>query len=222
MVKPSQTEYTRNILSILSMKSLPSWAMILGIIVIIALFFMRSYNTFIEAEVAVDSAWANVETQYQRRFDLIPDLVSTVQGAADFESSTFLEVTQARTKWLNASTPEAQLEAAQETDAALNRLLVTVENYPQLQATQRFGELMAQLEGTENRIAEARRQYNAAVGQYNIMIKRFPGRLMAALFGFDERDMFSAQDGAETSPKVEFNFGDSETTGTIPVAAPAQ
>ena len=163
-----------------------------------------SYNGFISGRVAVDASWAQVETVYQRRVDLIPNLVSTVKGAAEFEKNTFLEVTQARTQWLNAGSRSAQVQAASGMEGALARLLLTFENYPQLQATQAYRDLMTQLEGTENRIAVARRDYNEVVRRFNVRVKRFPAVLLARLFGFSPEDFFEADAGAQNAPTVEF------------------
>ncbi|PIR49141.1 LemA family protein [Candidatus Peregrinibacteria bacterium CG10_big_fil_rev_8_21_14_0_10_55_24] len=162
------------------------------------------YNGFISSRESLNENWAQVETQYQRRADLIPNLVNTVKGAAEFEQTTFREVTEARTQWMNAQGRGEQIAAAEGMDGALGRLLVTLENYPQLQATQAYRDLMAQLEGTENRIATARRDYNSIVRSYNVKVKRFPGLVLAGLFGFAEESFFEAQEGAEEAPAVEF------------------
>jgi LemA protein len=145
-----------------------------------------------------------VETTYQRRVDLIPNLVSTVSGAADFEKSTITQVTEARTQWLSAGSIPDKVAAAQDLESAIARLLVTVEAYPQLQATQAFRDLMVQLEGTENRISEARRDFNDAVRAYNIAVKTFPRNLIAGFFGFSEEKPFEAAPGSEVAPKVDF------------------
>lgn len=170
----------------------------------IALWAWSGYNGFISAHEAVDTSWAQVETQYQRRVDLIPNLVSTVKGASSFEQDTFLQVTEARTQWQNAGSREDQINAATGMDSALARLLVTVENYPQLQATQAYRDLMTQLEGTENRISVARRDYNDVVRMYNVRVKRFPAMVLARVFGFNPEQFFEAQEGADIAPTVEF------------------
>lgn len=182
-----------------------------GIIIFIVLFGLwafSSYNSLITERENVDTAWRQVETQYQRRFDLIPNLVNTVEGSADFESETLTAVTEARTQWQSAGAEgdrDAQVAAAQQTESALARLLVTVEAYPALRSTEAFRDLMVQLEGTENRISTARRDYNEAVRDYNLLVKRFPSNIPAALFGFDDESGFQSDEGAEDAPSVNFD-----------------
>jgi len=181
---------------------------ILGIAILLGFWLVGSYNGFVSSKGAVDAAWAQVETQYQRRVDLVPNLVSTVKGAAAFEQETFTEVTAARSAWTEAATAGSraqQISAAGSFDSALSRLLVTVEAYPQLQATQTFRDLMTQLEGTENRIATARRDYNEAVVAYNIRTRRFPGMIVAGIFGFSPEQTFEATEGSEVAPTVDFD-----------------
>jgi LemA protein len=190
------------------MKKLSPWMIVLGVAVVLAFWLVTAYNGFVTANTGVQNQWAQVETQYQRRMDLVPNLVSTVQGAADFEQETFTQVTEARSAFAQAKTVGDRgqvIAAAGNFDSALSRLLVTVEAYPQLQATQSFRDLMTQLEGTENRIAVARKDYNDAVAAYNIRVLRFPGRLAAALFGFTPEEAFEAAAGSETAPVVDFN-----------------
>ena len=173
-------------------------------------------NSLVQKDTAVQEAWANVETAYQRRADLVPNLVSTVQGAADFERSTLEEVTSARARAtsINLSAddlddPEAVqqfLAAQQQLSGALGRLLAVSENYPQLQATQAFRDLQVQLEGTENRINVARTRYNETVRDYNTSVRSFPANVVAGLFGFEQKTPFQAEEGAEQAPDVEFNF----------------
>lgn len=174
-----------------------------------------SYNQFVERDENVEKAWANVQAQYQRRLDLIGNLVKTVQGAADFERSTLTEITEARARvgsiQLNANelTEEklAEFQAAQDQmRSALSRLLVVVERYPELKANRNFLELQAQLEGTENRIATARRDFNEVVAIYNKSVKKFPGRFWASVFGFEPKAMFKSEAGAEKAPEVQFDF----------------
>jgi len=174
-----------------------------------------TYNGLVDAEEGVARAWANVETNYQRRSDLIPNLVNTVRGAADFEQETLEAVTNARARAtsinLDASDLSdparlAEFRAAQEgLSGALGRLLMVTENYPELRATEAFRDLQSQLEGTENRISVARRDYNAAVAAYNQRVRRFPGSLVAGITGFERRTPFEAQAGAEKAPEVDFN-----------------
>ncbi|MEQ1849058.1 MAG: LemA family protein [Candidatus Peribacteraceae bacterium] len=188
-------------------KMLSPWVIILGVVVILSLWVVASYNGFIGGKANVDNAWAQVETQYQRRADLIPNLVASTKGAADFEQSTFTEVTAARSAWASAKatgTRQDQIVASQNFDSALSRLLVTVEAYPQLQATQAFRDLMVQLEGTENRVAVARKDFNDAVTAYNVQVKTVPGVFVARLFGFTPEQMFEAKEGADDAPVVDF------------------
>lgn len=173
-------------------------------VVLLGMWVFTSYNGFISANEAVDASWSQVETQYQRRVDLVPNLVSTVKGAAAFEKDTFESVTAARTQWQDAGSRSESVSAANALEGSLSRLLLTVENYPQLQATAGFRDLMTQLEGTENRIAVARRDYNETVRQYNVRVKQFPSMMIANLFGFDAAEFFESIDGADEAPTVEF------------------
>ena len=186
------------------MKKLSTSAVLILAVAAIGLWVLTSYNGLVTANESVDAAWSQVETQYQRRFDLIPNLANTVKGAANFEQETFTQVTQARSAWQSAGTRNEQVAAATQFDSALSRLLVTVENYPQLQATQAFRDLMTQVEGTENRIATARRDYNQEVQQYNVRVKRFPTNLFAMVFGFEAADFFEAAEGSDTAPSIDF------------------
>ena len=183
-------------------------AVLVVIIVIIAgigLFFMGSYNGFVTKGLEVDQKWSLVETQYQRRADLIPNLVSTVKGVANFEQSTLTAVVNARSAWANAGTQEQKVEAANQLDSAISRLLVTVEAYPTLTATQAYKDLMVSLEGTENRISFARNEYNSAVQSYNTAIKVFPGNIVAGMFGFTPKTFYQSKPGSEDAPVVDFN-----------------
>ena len=185
-----------------------------------------TYNRLIALEQNVNKKWADVQSVYQRRADLIPNLVNTVQGAANFEKSTLTEVTNARASVgrvqldpNKAPTDAAQLQQFQEAQGqlsnALSRLLVVAENYPQLRATEAFQNLQAQLEGTENRISVERNNFNAAVQEYNTALGRFPTNMLNKMFGFQARPFFTAQPGSETAPTV--NFG---TFGTSPAPPP--
>ena len=198
---------------------------LLFVVFVVGLFFWGAYNRLVNLQTDVDSKWAEVQTQYQRRLDLIPNLVNTVAGAANFEKSTLVEVTNARASVgrvqldpSKAPTDAAQLQQFQEAQGqlgnALSRLLVVAEKYPDLTATRNFQELQAQLEGTENRIAVARRNFNESVQNYNASIRRVPTNVVAGLFGFSARPFFAAQQGAEKAPSVNFNFGS-------PAASPA-
>lgn len=184
-----------------------------AIVILLAGWVTIQYNGMVANDEAVTTAWAGVESQYQRRSDLIPNLVNTVKGYAAHEKETLEGVVEARAKatqvTVNADnlTPErfAQFQKAQgELSAALGRLMRITENYPQLRANKNFSVLQAQLEGTENRINESRLRFNEAVQEYNLSIRRFPGNIFASLFGFEKRDKFEAADGAEQAPKVEF------------------
>ena len=172
-------------------------------------------NTAVEHEANAKTAWSNVESSYQRRSDLIGNLVSTVKGAADFEKSTLTQVIEARAKATSTTidptniTPE-NLEAFQQAQSglsgALSRLLVSVERYPELKANQNFLDLQNQLEGTENRINVARDRYNKAVNTYDIFTTKFPNKILAGWFGFGEMARYKADPGAEKAPEVDFDF----------------
>jgi LemA protein len=177
---------------------------ILAVAAILVLWLWSGYNGLVTGREGVTASWAQVETQYQRRVDLVPNLVRTVKGAAAFEQETFTAITEARSRWQGSADRGERIAAAGQLESALGRLLVTVENYPQLQATQAFRDLMTQLEGTENRIAVARRDYNETVRVYNLRVKRFPGMILAGIFGFEAESFFEAAAGAENAPTVEF------------------
>lgn len=177
---------------------------VLGIVAIVLLWLAAAYNGFVSSEQGVKSAWSQVEATYQRRMDLISNVVATVKGSSEFEKSTLTAVTEARTKWLGAGSINDKIAAAQNIDSALSRLLVTVEAYPQIQSTQAYRDLITELEGTENRINVARQDFNAAVQDYNVKVLRFPGNVFARIFGFKEYEFFKAQDGAQQAPKVDF------------------
>lgn len=185
----------------------------IGVVAVVAIFFYATYNGFVNREEGLKSAWSNVETQYQRRADLIPNLVNTVKGYAAHETQTLNEVTEARARAtsINLSaddlTPErlAQFQRAQaEVRSALGRLIAVSESNPDLKANQNFLELQAQLEGTENRIAVARKDFNAAAQQYNVSVRRFPANLVARMFGFGQKPYFESAEGAAAAPQVTF------------------
>lgn len=184
-----------------------------AVVVLCSMTSCSTYNNMVSMDEAVKSAWSNVETQYQRRADLIPNLVSTVKGYASHEESTLQSVIDARSKAtsvnisLDELTPEkiAEFQQAQSAvTSALGRLIAVSENYPDLKANQNFLELQAQLEGTENRITVARKEFNDATQQYNVAVRRFPANLVAMIFGFDQKAYFEADASAATAPKVEF------------------
>lgn len=183
--------------------------------VVIGIFWLTSgvYNGAVDRQEEARRTWANVETAYQRRNDLIPNLVNTVSGAADFERSTLTEVIEARSQATSINLDadnltQAQMEqfqaAQNQVSSALSRLLVTVERYPQLKATQNFQQLQSQLEGTENRISVARNRYNTAVTNYNSYIRRFPNNVLTGMYGFDRMPVYEADEGAEDAPEVQF------------------
>ncbi|WP_372796931.1 LemA family protein [Pontiella sp.] len=165
------------------------------------------YNGFVTQEENVDKAWANVETVLQRRYDLIPNLVNTVKGFADHEKELLTEVTRLRSQWGEAKAAgntEQSVKTAGMLESALGRLMVVVERYPDIKSNQNFLALQEELAGTENRISVERRRYNEAVAAYNVSIRRFPGNMMAGMFGFDKKEAFEAAPEAATAPVVEF------------------
>ncbi|MEK7672691.1 MAG: LemA family protein [Patescibacteria group bacterium] len=183
---------------------------VLGVIAVLVLWFGGTYNSLVGLQTKTDSALAQIEVQYQRRADLVPQLVATVQGAANFEKGTLTAVTEARTQWLNVnenpgSTLEQKISASNNFDSALSRLLVTVEAYPNLTATENFRTLQDQLEGTENRVAVARKDFNDVVTSYNTKIRRFPSNLVAGMFGFEKYPFFEAAEGSDKAPEVKFD-----------------
>lgn len=194
------------------MKNKTLW-IVLGVVAVVVIWFAGAYNGLVTKEERVSEAWANVETVYQRRADLIPNLVNTVKGYAAHEQETLQAVTEARAKSTSinidpsTATPaqmEAWMKAQGEVGSALGRLIAIAESYPDLKANQNFMELQKQLEGTENRISTERRKYNEEVRNFNAKIRRFPTNIVANMFGFDKKVMFEAQEGAEVAPVVEF------------------
>lgn len=203
------------------------------IALVIGLFLWGNYNRLVTLDQEVNKKWGDVQTVYQRRADLIPNLVNTVQGAANFEKSTLTEVTNARASVgrvqldpNKAPTDAAQLQQFQQAQGelsnALSRLLVVVERYPDLKANQNFLGLQAQLEGTENRISVERNNYNEVVQRFNTAVRRFPTNLIAGMLGFPPRPFFNAQAGADRAPTVNFNFGTPAPAGSpVPAATAA-
>ena len=186
---------------------------IAAVALLLVLWGVSGYNGIVEMDENVNNQWANVEAQYQRRTDLIPNLVSTVKGYAAHEKSTLEAVMQARSQATQVKidpancTPEqlaAYQKAQGDVTTALGKLLAITENYPQLKANENFMELQSQLEGTENRITVARRDFNAAAKEYNTVIRKFPKNIIAAIGGFEKHNYFEAEAGAEKAPKVEF------------------
>ncbi len=189
------------------------WIIILVIVVLVVIWGFSGYNSLVKKEEAVKTAWAQVENQYQRRSDLIPNLVNTVKGYASHESETLESVIAARSRATQMTvdpenlTPEAvaQYQQAQgQVGAALGRLIMLQENYPDLKANQNFLELQAQLEGTENRISTERMRFNEATQAFNTSVRRFPTNILAGMFGFERLPLFEAAEGSETAPVVQF------------------
>src|SRR3954463_2814440 len=200
-------------------------AILLVVVVVAALAIGGVYNRLVKLQQGVDQSWAQVQNVYQRRADLIPNLVNTVSGQANFEKSTLEAVTNARASVgrvqldpNKAPTDAAQLQQFQEAQGqlsnALSRLLVVSENYPQLRATEAFQNLQAQLEGTENRISVERNNFNAAVQEYNTALGQFPTNILNKMFGFKERPFFNAAPGSEKAPDVKFDFNKPAATAT--------
>lgn len=195
------------------MKKLSIPVIIIAVVAVIAIMCVSAYNSLVSSEESVDTAWSQVENVYQRRADLIPNLVNTVKGYAAHEKETLEGVVSARAKATQMTidptnlTPEAieKFQAAQgELGSALGKLLAITENYPDLKANENFKELQAQLEGTENRIAVERKKFNETVQVYNTSIRKFPRSIVASMFGFERKPYFKAQEGAEQAPTVQF------------------
>ena len=190
-----------------------STIILIAVVAIAAIWGISAYNGLVKMDESVNTAWSNVENQYQRRADLIPNLVNTVKGYAAHEKETFEAVVSARSKATQMTvdpenlTPEKLQEyqkAQGEIGAALGRLLAITENYPELKANENFKELQAQLEGTENRISVERRNFNEVARTYNTSIRTFPKSILAGIFGFDKRPYFEAEEGANKAPEVKF------------------
>ena len=177
---------------------------IIILLLVVAGVFISYYNSFVTKDQAVESQWAQVETQYQRRFDLIPNLVAATKGIFKQEREIFGKLAEARTRYAGSKGVEDKVGAANQLESALARLLVIVENYPNLRSSESVQQLMVQLEGTENRVSVERRRYNDQVRDFNTSVKRFPGRIFAGIFGFSEKTFFKSVSGAEEAPKVEF------------------
>jgi LemA protein len=195
------------------MKNIKTSWIVIGVIILLGIFAVSKYNSLVAKEEQVEQAWSQVENVYQRRLDLIPNLVNTVKGYAAHEKETLEGVIEARSKATSVTIDPSnldenslqQFEAAQQgLTKALSKLMVVVERYPELKANQNFLELQSQLEGTENRIAVERKRFNEAVQQYNTYLRKFPNNLIASMFGFEKKAYFKAQEEAQTAPKVEF------------------
>lgn len=194
-------------------KSLITLIIVAGVLLILVLWGSSKYNSMVTKEEGVTAAWSQVENVYQRRADLIPNLVNTVKGYADFEQKTLTDVIEARSKAtgitvdptnLNEANLQQFQQAQEGLSSALSRLMVVVERYPDLKANQNFMDLQAQLEGTENRIATERRNFNQAAQDYNTQIRRFPSNIFAGIFGFEKKAYFQSEAGAEKAPEVKF------------------
>jgi len=182
-------------------------AIVSGILLLIILTLTGSYNGLVDRELTVDQSVADLDVQLQRRFDLIPNLVKSVEGALEQEREIIGKVTEARTRYAGAGSGNDRVAAAGELEGALSRLLVVVESYPQVASLQNVRDLQVQLEGTENRVAQSRRTYNETVTDFNRAIRRFPRSIIAAVFGFEKRTLFAAIEGADVAPTVDLNPG---------------
>ncbi|MFJ7748003.1 LemA family protein [Peribacillus sp. NPDC097295] len=180
------------------------WLIGLVVVVLLIIFGATSYNSLVSSSEDVDNKWSQVDNQLKRRADLIPNLVETVKGYASHETEAIKAVSDARAKLAGANTTEDAIGADQELSGALSRLLVVVEKYPNLKANENFKSLMDSLEGTENRLTVARKDYNDEVTSYNKTIKRFPKNLMAGMFGFDARPYYEVSEQDKETPKVDF------------------
>ncbi len=174
------------------------------VLVVIVLYGFSTYNSLITLNVNADTQWKQVETDYQRRFDLIPSLVESVKGVMKQEQAVFTAIADARTKYSGAVTADERAKAAGQVESALGRLLVITENYPQLKSSETMNTFMSQLEGTENRISVQRARFNDAIKAYNLKVKRIPSSIVAMIIGFDERSYFEASAGSENAPEVKF------------------
>jgi len=189
----------------------PRWlipiAVVVGVILIIVLPLVGAYNGLVGQEATVDQSFADLDSQLQRRNDLIPNLVSAVRGALNQEQAVFGEIARARTQYAGANTIQEKADASQQVEGALARLLAIFENYPQLRSNENIRDLQVQLEGTENRVNQSRRDYNGAVTTYNVKIRQFPRSVIAGAFGFDRKPLFEAATEAREPPSVDLESG---------------
>ena len=177
---------------------------ILVVLAVLALWVFSSYNGLVSSREAYTSQWSQVENQYQRRFDLIPNLVGAVKGSIKQELAVFGEIAEARTRYSGAASQEQKVQAASQVESALGRLLVITENYPELKSSNLVQDLLVQLEGTENRVAVERQKYNDTIRSYNLNVQRFPESIFAHIFGFTVQPYFESAQGSNVAPKVEF------------------
>ncbi|MEK9174958.1 MAG: LemA family protein [Patescibacteria group bacterium] len=181
-----------------------SYIIALVIVALVVIYVWSGYNRFVTANEAVDAQWQQVEVQYQRRLDLIPNLIETVKGITKQEQDVFLKLADARANYVNAKSVDDKVRAATRVETAFAGIFALAENYPQLRSSEAFTTLMAQLEGTENRVSVERGRFNEIVKSINTMIKKFPANILARVFGFSEREYFDAATGAENVPQVNF------------------
>lgn len=177
-------------------------AIVIGVVLLVGVMFFGTYNSLVAQNTAIDGQWAQVETQYQRRYDLIPNLVNATKGFLKQEKSIFDDIAQARTQYAGAKTVDEKATGAGNLESALARLLVIMENYPNLKSDQTVAQLMDELAGTENRISVERRRFNELVQIYDTVIKTVPTNIVAGMFGFKERPYFAATKGSDVAPKV--------------------
>lgn len=181
------------------------WILVIAVVLLCVNWVWGQYNRLVVSNEKIDSQWAQIDNQLQRRFDLIPNVVNTVKGVSKQEQDVFGAIAEARTRYSGAVTSNEKAQAANQVESALGRLLVIAENYPQLQSSQAYRDLMVTLEGTENRLSVERKNYNDMVKEYNVEVKRFPASLIARLFGFEDRSYFEVQDSAKVNPTVDFS-----------------
>ena len=179
-------------------------AVLVGLALLVTLPVIGKYNSLVRQDQTADEQWAQVQTQYQRRFDLIPNLVESTKGFFEQERALFELITNARAQYAGARTPNEQTQAASQLESAFARLLVIVESNPQIRSNETIAQLMDEIAGTENRVSVERQRYNRVVRDYNTAVKTFPGSFVANMFGFDERAYFESVSGADQAPKVEF------------------
>ncbi|HQM16140.1 MAG TPA: LemA family protein [Candidatus Woesebacteria bacterium] len=187
------------------MKLKPSWSLLLVGLAVIGFWLMGSYNGLVQKAQEVDAQWAQVETSYQRRYDLIPNLVEAAKGYLDQEKEILETIAMARQGYAGANTVAEKVEASAQVESALARLLVIIENYPELKSNETIAQVMDELAGTENRVSVERMRYNEIVREYNTRVKSFPVVMIAGMFGFSDKPYFEADSAAQSAPKVDFS-----------------